>query len=452
MKTLSSYLNELPDQLKRLFGPIDERSLPEHIQRSIARREESSELLISCSQLGAIIFFILLYLISPTTAPENSPFIPTPYFLFAYLAITLIRFYLAQKRCLSDPLCYLSIVIDFVLLYGLIWSFHLQYTQPAAFYLKSPTLLYAFTFIALRTLRFQISHVAFAGVVAAVGWLFLAWLALFDYDLEPVVTRDYVEYLTSNSVLLGAEIDKIISILVVTATLMLAIGRARILMIRSILERNTAQDLSRFVPAAVATQMSEKHNRAEAGDRERREATVLFVDIEGFTSLVETLEPEEVIEILNDYFSVAGDIIEEQGGVINQFQGDAILASFNIPDPQPKHASGAIHAGLALLEALKQRRFSGDRTINVRVGICTGTLVGGIVGTGSRLSYTVHGDIVNTAARLEQLNKKYQTRLMVSGSTVEHLTEGEFKLTEMGEVALSGKQIPTKIYSIQSEN
>ena len=86
------------------------------------------------------------------------------------------------------------------------------------------------------------------------------------------------------------------------------------------------------------------------------------------------------------------------------------------------------------------------------MGICTGTLVGGIVGTGSRLSYTVHGDIVNTAARLEQLNKKYKTRLMVSGSTVEHLTEGEFKLTEMGEVALSGKQILTKIYSIQAEN
>ncbi|MCH9675200.1 MAG: adenylate/guanylate cyclase domain-containing protein, partial [Gammaproteobacteria bacterium] len=134
----------------------------------------------------------------------------------------------------------------------------------------------------------------------------------------------------------------------------------------------------------------------------------------------------------------------------NQFQGDAILASFNVPEPRVRHAAAAVRAGLAIVSVAKHHRYVGNRTLNVRVGICTGTLVGGIVGFGSRLSYTVHGDVVNTASRLEQLNKKFGTRLLIAGSTAVQLAAEEFVLTPMGDVALPGKQEPTMIFTVEN--
>ncbi|MCH9673072.1 MAG: adenylate/guanylate cyclase domain-containing protein, partial [Gammaproteobacteria bacterium] len=377
--------------MKAALGMPDEQSLPEHILSKVRDSQDASEMLIGWIQIGVLTVFTLLYFASPKTYPDSEFVNLVPYVLIAYFCATVARLYLAWRRKLPNFVLYVSIVIDIVLLYGLIWSFHLQYMQPAAFYLKAPTLLYVFIFIALRALRFQVRYVAATGMVAAVGWIMLAWYAISAKTINSPITNNYIDYLTSNSVLLGAEVDKVISILLVTLTLMVALARARSLMIRSILEKNAAKDLSRFVPAAVAAQVSDGHSRTEAGDRERQEATVLFVDIEGFTSFVETLEPEAVIEILNQYFAVVGQLIEEQGGVINQFQGDAILASFNVPEPRVRHAAAAVRAGLAIVSVAKHHRYVGNRTLNVRVGICTGTLVGGIVGFGSRLSYTVHG-------------------------------------------------------------
>ncbi|MEM7252173.1 MAG: adenylate/guanylate cyclase domain-containing protein [Pseudomonadota bacterium] len=437
--------NSLFARLQRWFGVTDQASLPPDVREAIARNQDAGEVLIGWSQLAVVVIFLLLYAASPQMATDRSAIAPVV--LGAYLVATLTRLFFARAGRLPSWALYLSIMLDFALLYALIWSFHLQYEQPPAFYLKAPTLLYVFIFIALRALRFQVRYVAVAGAVAAIGWLALAWYALNIRTIDSPVTTDYVVYMTSSRVLLGAEIDKIVSIILVTLTLMLAINRARNLMIRSILERTAARDLSRFVPATVAAQVSDSHARVEAGDRERREASVLFVDIEAFTSMVETLEPEDVIEVLNEYFAEVGAIIEAQGGVINQFQGDAILASFNVPDPNPEHATAAVRAGLKILDACAGRTF-GDNRLNVRVGICTGTLVGGIVGTGSRLSYTVHGDVVNTASRLEQLNKRFGTRLLVAGTTAEQLATDAFALTEVGEVSLAGKQEPTRIYAI----
>ncbi len=197
--------------------------------------------------------------------------------------------------------------------------------QPPSFYLKSPTLLYIFIFIALRALRFEPGYVLLLGFVGAVGWLLLMVLAITDEPDLSVITRDYVVYLTSNSVLIGGELDKMFSILVVTGILTLAISRERRLMVRSIVEGRTAESLSLFIPEGVASQIAKSDGPLINAQTETREASILFVDLTSFTSLAESLPPEKLIAILNEYFLVISEPIERNHGVINQFQGDAIL-------------------------------------------------------------------------------------------------------------------------------
>src|SRR3954453_17689837 len=187
---------------------IASERLPERVRRAIARQEEDSEKLIGWVQLAIVLVFVILYTVSPKTFDQRAAsFEPVPLALGGYALFTLMRLGLAYGKRLPGWFRYLSMVIDMALLMGLIWSFHIQYHQPASFYLKAPTLLYVFIFIALRALRFEGRFVLAAGFAAAAGWAILVgYVALSDGAMS-MVTHDYVHYLTSNAVLIGAEVD-----------------------------------------------------------------------------------------------------------------------------------------------------------------------------------------------------------------------------------------------------
>ncbi|MGD8838050.1 MAG: adenylate/guanylate cyclase domain-containing protein [Gammaproteobacteria bacterium] len=418
------------------------------MRRSIQDQQERSEVLISVIQLVIVAIFGLLYAVSPKTFSQDADFAPVPWALSIYLAFSLIRLGLAVRRRLPDWMLYLSAVVDIVLLLGLIWSFHLQYEQPPSFYLKMPTLLYVFIFIAIRALRFDPRFVIATGISAAIGWMLMVAYVIFSDPSNNMVTRNYVEYMTSNSVLIGAEFDKIISILMVTGVLALALHRARNLLIESVIEGSAARDLSRFVPEEVARKVIRSEEGAITGKGEVSECTILFTDIEGFTSISEALTPEQLIDALNRYFALIAVPIARHGGVISQFQGDAVLATFNVPRPDDDHAANAIRAALEIQSTLEGVEFGDGVSFNTRVGINTGSVVGGLVGSGDRVGYTVHGDNVNLTARLEQLNKDYGTRIIVADSTRRQVPEGMFEFRELGEVAVRGLNRPVRIFTI----
>jgi len=135
-------------------------------------------------------------------------------------------------------------------------------------------------------------------------------------------------------------------------------------------------------------------------------------------------------------------------GVINQFQGDAMLVTFNIPLDDPQHADHAVQAGLEIQQISKSTTFAGVQ-LRTRIGINTGEVIAGNVGAGNRHNYTVHGDAVNLAARLEQLNKQYGTLLLLSATTVERLT-GNYGLERIGEMAIRGKTQPVDVYACEA--
>ncbi len=438
-----------PRSRRPVVAPV--RDLPARVREVILREQDWSEILIGWIQLGIVLTFAALYYLSPKPPGANPMIAPEPWVLTGYVLFTLVKLSLAYRRRLPNWLLYLSVVMDMALLLALIWTFHLKYDQPASFYLKVPTLLYVFIFIALRALRFEVRYVLIAGGVAALGWLLMVLYVVSIDPADPMITRSYVEYMTSNSVLLGAEFDKVISILMVTAILAVAIARARRLLVESVVESSAARELSKFVPDEVARQAKAGEERMQAGQGEVREATILFTDIEGFTTISEAMTPTELIATLNDYFAVVSKPINEHGGVINQFQGDAILATFNLPETLPDHAAHAVRAALAMQESLKSTRFGDGIVLRSRIGINSGEIVGGLVGTGDRLGYTVHGDDVNLAARLEQLNKEYETRIIVSQRTYELADPAQFNFRKLGSTTVRGRQAPLVIYTLESD-
>lgn len=427
-----------------VLGEGPKGSPPERVRWLIVEQQVRSEILIGWVQFVLVLFFLVLYSVSAKTS-EGTRFLPVPWVLAAFLAFTLLRLFAAHRRWLNPPLLVLGVCVDMALLMGLIWSFHLQYEQAPAFYLKVPTLLYVFLFIALRALRSEPLYVAAAGISAAAGWLLLLGYAATSGDM--VVTRDYVHYMTSNSVLIGAEIDKVISILTVTAVLVLGLVRSRRILYRAVLDSVLAKDLSRFVAPEVADRISSSEHGLQPGDGEVREASVLFTDIEGFSTISEKVAPEKLVSLLNEYFEAVSAAVDRHGGVITQFQGDAMLVAFNTIKPDPDHAANAVRAAIAIQQATREHEFGGGVRMRTRCGINTGRIVTGAVGSRDRLLYTVHGDEVNVAARLEQLNKKYGTYVLASEATVLAAGPG-FAFRRVDEVVVRGRAAPTIVHTL----
>jgi class 3 adenylate cyclase len=204
-------------------------------------------------------------------------------------------------------------------------------------------------------------------------------------------------------------------------------------MVEGLRERKLIRDtLGQYVPDAIARRLLAAHGRLEPVEAK---ATILMCDIEGFAALTDALGPRRVFEFLNAYFERIVAAVEAHGGVVTQFQGDAILAVFNLPLPDRDHAAQALRAALEIVRVCDEQAFAGVRTRN-RIGISTGRVVAGAVGSSGRLSYTVHGNAVNLAARIELLNKDYGTRILLAGKSAERCPD--FALRKVADAQVRG--------------
>lgn len=216
-------------------------------------------------------------------------------------------------------------------------------------------------------------------------------------------------------------------------------------MIQELSQQDLIRDtFGKYVPKDVAQRLLEEGGQLPV---ETGLATILFSDIVGFSTLSENLPPEELITTLNEYFTVITEPIEDLGGVITQFQGDAVLATFNLPVPHPDHAANAVRAAIEIQRRLEHRRFGSGHEMRTRIGINTASITGGAVGSSGRLSYTVHGDGVNVAARIEELNKTYGTRILISGSTLALCGDG-FRFEPVGDIPIRGRSGSVQIYRL----
>lgn len=175
----------------------------------------------------------------------------------------------------------------------------------------------------------------------------------------------------------------------------------------------------------------------------------MMTDVVGFTTIVESHPPEQVLEMLNSYFRAILDPITRYGGIVNNFEGDAVMALFNVPIADSDHADRAVQAALEINEITESQTFAGI-SLPTRIGIDTGEVIAGNVGDGTRLTYTVVGNTVNTASRLEQLNKELGSRVMISGATLARLKQN-YPLQGAGSTTLRGLSDPIQISILNRE-
>jgi adenylate cyclase len=207
----------------------------------------------------------------------------------------------------------------------------------------------------------------------------------------------------------------------------------------------------RYVSRDVFAQLMAHPETAELGGS-RREMSVLFSDIRGFTTVTERGNPEEIVAQLNEYFSKMVEVVFRHQGTVDKFVGDMVMALFGAPLDDPAHADHAVEAAVDMVRELGElnRRWAaiGMAQLDIGIGINSGDMIAGNIGSSSIMSYTVVGDNVNLGSRLESLNKDYKTRIIMSDATRVRLTK-PYDTRPLGDVVVKGKSTSVSIYEIK---
>lgn len=220
-------------------------------------------------------------------------------------------------------------------------------------------------------------------------------------------------------------------------------------MVGDILERkHIRRSLGQYVDREVADQIV---HQEESLKGQSKQVTVFFTDVRNYTTLCEGLSPENVVAILNEHFAMLGKIIARHQGCIVDFIGDAVLAVFGAPKDNPKHAWDAVQTALEAQEQLnainRDRQKRGMPSLRIGVGIHTGEVLAGIVGSGERKKFGITGDTVNTGSRVEGLNKEFSTTILITRETLESVN-GKFRVRRCGEVKVKGRDKPVEVFEV----
>jgi class 3 adenylate cyclase len=221
-------------------------------------------------------------------------------------------------------------------------------------------------------------------------------------------------------------------------------------MVKELMERERLRDaFGRYIAKELADDVMQ--HGVSLGGKEVN-ASVLFADIRDFTAMSEKMSAEEVVSLLNQYFNVVEPTIKAEGGWINKFGGDSLLAVFGVLTPQPDHINHAVRAALKMRTALSEfnmeRQKRGNQALRIGIGIHYGKMVAGSVGSQERMEFTVIGDAVNMASRIEGLNKKWGTDILVSSKVAKEV-EGAYPLEAMPETRVRGISKPIQVFAIK---
>ena len=211
-------------------------------------------------------------------------------------------------------------------------------------------------------------------------------------------------------------------------------------------KRKIKSAFGHYVSPELVEEISKNPDALQLGG-ERREISTLFLDLENFTTLSESMEPQAVVKLINQTFDALTQVILEHGGTVDKFEGDSIMALFGAPLPQTDHAQQACMTALALREKMKQLNADMGTELALRIGIASGESIVGNMGSKTRFDYTAMGDTVNTASRLEGANKFYGTRILVNSEAMKAAQE-ILSFRRIDRVRLKGKEEALDIYEI----
>ena len=296
---------------------------------------------------------------------------------------------------------------------------------------------------------YEVALLLALGLVLALGLPMLpvvAALALGGALLVGLMALDFSLYL-------GAGLAMPLATALALTLTALAVNMALGYFVESRAKRELAQQFATYVPPELVRQMVRNPERYGMQAR-AEELTVMFCDLRGFTSLSETMEPLALQALLNDVLSRLTHVIRAHQGTIDKYMGDCVMAFWGAPVAQPEHARLAVDAAVAMTATMRQfnaeRAAYGAPPVSVGIGLNTGVMSVGNMGSDLRRAYTVIGDAVNLAARLESLSRVYQVDIVASQATVDHAAAGQHLWQELDRVRVKGKHQATTIHTVRA--
>lgn len=299
-----------------------------------------------------------------------------------------------------------------------------------------PPLIY-FVFILLSTLRLDFWLSLWTGIVAAVQQFLLAWWFIPLEFITDVPAHSLTYNLSRSFVLLGSG--------AIAGVVAGSLRRQFETSVRAAAARDRVTNMfGQHVSPAVVDRLLASQTDPPS---EMREVCVLFLDIRGFTAQTRKRPADETVALLNDFFAEMIDVVDRNHGIINKFLGDGFLAIFGAPLEDPKAAANALAAARGMLEAVDRWNKTRPQPLRVGIGIHLGEAVTGTVGSPQRKEYTVIGDTVNLAARLEQLTKETGSQLLIS-SAVHRVTIDVDGATDLGPLAIRGYDEEVRVWKV----
>jgi adenylate cyclase len=408
----------------------------------LTERIRIKAVIITTSLLTAA--FTLLHLIVPSVldrithgrfdlVPQFAMFVP--FLLFEFVILYLLGRRLAMHQDVPTVRRYLSALIEtsmptFVLYLHMNWMGPAQalgYVAPLSYFL----------FIVLSTLRLDFWLSTFTGLVAAAELLAMAML----YHAPGFAAEPPTEF--------GFELIRSVMFLV-AGMLAGAVGVQLRHQFEASIAAATARDrVTNLFGQHVSPEVVERL-LVEGGDNsgDIRQVAVMFVDFRSFTAGARVRTPQEVVERLDGAFAILVDILDRHGGIVNKFLGDGFLALFGAPIATPDAARNAVAAAREMLAANDRVNKAASWPLRIGIGIHFGEVVAGNIGSPRRKEYTVIGDTVNFASRLESLNKEFNSQLLISSAVCDALGEAGRDAVSLGQVAIKGYDLPMAVWQL----
>lgn len=423
---------------------VHQVSIPDRINRKIASYQNKSESYIALFQFLLIGLFLIVYI----TLFSGFQDLIIPGVLILYAFFVGHRLYLAEIGRLPHRMIILSIITDFSILVAYIWSLHIQYDSAPVLSLKGQGLLYMFILMALRTLSFQPIYVLVSGLCASVGWGLLLLYAVYFHPYESSIFADsFIGSVSDQKIYLRHEFMNIGIVLLTMAILMLSQAMGRKVLVESLQAQGNISDLSHFFDSNVVKKIISRKQDMIADLAETKHATVMFIDLRNFTNSSSNKAPKHVIETLKNYQAFVVPIIEKHNGSIDKFMGDGILASFGAFDEGNTYARDALRAADNIITAHKEwaktPAIAESGQVNeIGIGMATGDVIVGVIGNQNRYEYTVIGDAVNTASKLEKQTKVESAILLCDEATYTCAKGQGYKETiqELSDVKVEGME------------
>ncbi len=405
------------------MAPFHRRDLDEDLRLALEARSRSNE--IHVNRIRLVFLTGLLMLHSASYVRPFAPFpITVPMLTYESLALALAVFFHVRLRGPArapSPIAFAA--FDVVAFTGFAFLHLLPIDLATALYL--PAMFYL-VLVGVSTLRFSPAAVLVSGAGGLVG--FAAYFAL----------------KAGPSIQLG---PPIVALAVATTAAHLS-SRS---LLSLFLEVNRKARLERFLSPDVVAEIGEREELLGLSGTRRR-VTILFCDIRGFTGLSERLDPSQVVDLLNTYLGSMTEVVFQFAGTLDKFLGDGIMAVFGAPVARADDSDRAVDAALGMLGALAgyndQRRSRGEEPLRVGIGIHTGDVIAGTVGSPRRMDYTVIGDTVNVASRVESLTRKFGVDLIVTEETRRSLSRSR-TLRPLGDENVKGRLAPVTVFAVE---